>query len=99
MHHTASCPRRTSAPSADEFHAAERQVVLVPILLRPLRELDAFPLHLLVRNERQDVLDAVEACLLLVIASNDIPWCFRAARCLKHRIPRAGIIVPARIGF
>src|SRR4051794_37215542 len=99
MHHTASDPWRTSARSADELHAAERHVVLVPMLVRSLRQLDGFPLHLFVRNERQNVLDAIEACLLLVVASDHVPWCFRAARRLKHRIPRAGIIVPARIGL
>src|SRR5881398_3535880 len=45
------------------------------------------------------MLDPVKPCSLLVVAAENIPWCWLVAGRLKHCVPRPRIFVPARKGF
>src|SRR4051794_7379481 len=75
------------------------QRVIVAVLVRALPEIDLLPLDLLVGDLRQDVLDPIQPRALLVIAVQDVPERGRTARRFEHRVPGAGVIIPARIGF
>ena len=54
-------------------------------------------LNLLVRNETQDVCNAVEARPFLVIRMNQMPRRMLAGSRFEHHVARPGIVIPAPV--
>src|SRR6185295_506358 len=71
-----------------------RRVVVVPALVRSRGDLDFFTRQFFVRNQRQQMRNAVQSCALLVIRSYDVPGRMFRIRGLQHPIACAGVVVP-----
>src|SRR5580765_1060053 len=56
-----------------EVSSLQRCLIVVFVLARTLGQLDLVALHLLVRHLVQQVADAIQACAILVVGSEDVP--------------------------
>src|SRR3954462_10030248 len=77
-----------------EVPAAQRRLIVVRALRRSFGQPDLLARQLLVRDQAQEVADAVQPRPLLVITPKDIPRRVLAVRGLKHHVPGARVIVP-----
>src|SRR5437762_12778212 len=74
--------------------SAEWPLVVVRRLHRTLRESDFLPGELFVRDEAQQLSDAIEARPLLVIRTKDVPRRLLRVGRLEHHVAGAGILEP-----
>src|SRR5689334_32090 len=94
--------QRTSIWSVEFSHEVsppQTCMIVVLALSLALGKLDLAAWRLFVGNLAEDVRDAVETRALLVIGAHDVPGSMPAVGRLEHHVARAGIIVPAGIGF
>ena len=75
---------------------AKHFLQIVPAML-PLRELDLWPLQLLVGDFAKDVSENVESCSSLVVGVDDIPRRPSRVAGVEHLVARPRIVIPARI--
>src|SRR5262245_16708337 len=80
--------RRNKAPRL------ERCLVVVGSFHRALGELHLLARHLLVRDQTEEVTDAVEARAPLVVRWYDVPRCKIRVCGLEHHVARPGVVEP-----
>src|SRR4051794_32045364 len=78
--------------------AAEWTLVVVRALHRTLREPDLLSGELFVRDEAQQLPDAVQPRPLLVVRPQDVPRRVLGVGRVEHRVAGAGILVPPAPG-
>src|SRR6516164_6222521 len=89
--------RRPSVFLRHERPALEDRLVVVLPVCRSLGQLDLLPGHFLVRNQAEEVRDAVQAGTPLVVRADDVPRRVLGVRRLQHHVPRAGVGIPPRV--
>src|SRR5882672_66047 len=78
--------RRDSVLFRDKIIAIFR--LLVPLCLLSGRKLDLGQIDFLIRNQTQEMRNAVQSSPSLVVGVNDVPRRFLGVRCSKHGIAR-----------
>ena len=81
------------------YHANSLQgsTTVIFLLVRSLGQFDQLVLTLLIRNETQDVRNAIEARPFFVIRMNHMPRRMLAVSRLEHHVARPGIGIPASV--
>src|SRR5580692_1966108 len=88
-------PAERSIPAGDETTILDRCHVVVPMLVGTLGKLDRLPFDFLIRQQREDMGDAVEPGAAFVVGAYDVPRRVLAVGRLEHQVARLRIIVPA----
>src|SRR5215467_12884486 len=81
--------------SGNEPPALKGRLVVVSSLHRALRKLHPLALHLLVRNQTEQVTDTVEARPPFVVRGDDVPGRKLRVRGLKHYVARPRVLEPS----
>jgi hypothetical protein len=67
--------------------------------LLSLRQSNSFAQYIFVRNQAEQMRDAVQPRAALVVCLHHVPWRDSAVRRGHHLVARTRVIVPASIGF
>src|SRR5512145_3263028 len=68
-------------------------------LFLTLGELDLFARHFFIGDQAQEMRDAIQPCLALIIGRNNVPRTFGGVSALEHFITCPGVVVPAGLGM
>src|SRR6202035_4683053 len=90
-------PAERSISAGDEMTFLDGFYVVILMLVGPLGKLDLLPLDLLIRQQRQDMGNAVEPGAAFVVGAHDVPRRLLAVGRREHQIARPRIIVPAPV--
>src|SRR5262249_42698995 len=82
-----------------ESSALHRGLIIVSSFLGALRQFYLLPGRLAVRNQAQEVRDAVQTGPLLIVGWHDVPWRSLGISRLQHHVASPGIVIPARAGW
>src|SRR5262249_46566665 len=77
-----------------ELSPRQTLLIVVRVLARSVGELHPRVLDFLVRNQFEQLRDAVEARALLVVGPDDVPGGIARVGRLEHRVARARVVVP-----
>src|SRR5215510_8079350 len=92
------CPPSLLSPTSPalwhQLYAFKACQIVVSIVHYAVGKLRLLPRHLAVGNEAQQVADAIEARLPLVVRTDDIPRCEVCIGRSKHRVARPRMLEP-----
>src|SRR5580704_4141066 len=92
-------PAECSISAGDEMTILDGFHVVILMLVGPLGKFDLLSLDLLVRQQRQNMGNAVEPGAAFVVGAHDVPRRLLAVGRREHQVARLRIIVPAPVGF